>query len=170
MPLSSYSVADVMHTDVETRAPEEPLRPVLEAIVASRYGCYVVVDEQSRPLGIVTGGDLIRHMLADEAPGGAYLKAVLSSPEALARYVRESEHAHGDRVADVMTAPALTVDPDDSLQDVAHLFRTHRVRRFPVARDGVLIGIIRRLDLVGPILAILGEAEQPGRDGEPARE
>ena len=170
MPLSSYTVADVMHTDVETRTPEDPLRPVLEAITDSRYGCYTVVDEQSRPLGIVTARRLIRHMLADEAPSGAYLKAVLNSPEALARYVRESEHEHGDRVADVMTAPALTVGPDDSLQDVAQLFRTHPVRRLAVARDGVLVGIVRRLDLVGPILALLGEAKGPAGDGGPARE
>ena len=170
MPLQSYTVADVMQTDAETRTREDPLRPVLEEIAASRYGCYIVVDEQSRPLGIVTSGDLIRHILADGAPSGAYLKAVLSSPEALSRYVRDSEHARGDRVADAMTAPALTVGPDDSLKDVAQLFRTQPVRRLVVVRDGVLVGIIRRVDLIGPIVALLGEAKGPASDGEPGRD
>lgn len=54
----------------------------------------------------------------------------------------------GQTVADIMTSDVVTVSEDTDAETVAHLLTTMRVRRVPVVRDGRLVGIVSRSDLV----------------------
>jgi CBS-domain-containing membrane protein len=64
-------------------------------------------------------------------------------------YVR----AHGPKVADVMTRDVITVTPEIPAETIARLIERHRIKRVPVVRDGKLIGIVSRADLVRMIAA-----------------
>ena len=49
-----------------------------------------------------------------------------------------------------MTHPAVTVQPDDSVEHAARLMYVRRVKRLPVTdTDGHLVGIISRADVLG---------------------
>jgi acetoin utilization protein AcuB len=50
-------------------------------------------------------------------------------------------------VSDYMTANPVSVSESDSILDVAELMKEKQVRRFPVLRDGELVGIITDRDL-----------------------
>lgn len=160
MPLSTITVADVMHADPPSIGLDEPVREALDRVTRSEFNCLVVVDEQQRPAGIVTEGDILRRVLAEEAPGGPYLRAILASDEAVLRHVRDAERAHGHRVRDLMTSPVATVTPGDSLQHVAEVLGTAPFRQLPVVRDGVLVGLVRSHDVMAPILRQHEEAER----------
>lgn len=54
----------------------------------------------------------------------------------------------GRVVADIMTRDVLTVEEASSLEEAAELFLTRRIRRLPVIRDGTLVGVLTRADLV----------------------
>lgn len=54
----------------------------------------------------------------------------------------------GRTVADIMTTDVVTVSEDSDVETVAGILTTRRVRRLPVVRDGKVIGIISRADLV----------------------
>ncbi len=54
----------------------------------------------------------------------------------------------GDRVGELMTSPAITVDEDAGIEEVAALMATNDVNRIPVVRQGRLVGIIARADIV----------------------
>lgn len=54
-----------------------------------------------------------------------------------------------------MTHHVITVDPDTSLQAIANLFEQHGIKRVPVVKDGQLVGIVSRANLV-QALAIHG--------------
>jgi CBS domain-containing protein len=49
---------------------------------------------------------------------------------------------------DVMSAPVISVGEETSLQEIARLLTTHRIKRVPVVRDGRIVGIVSRADLV----------------------
>lgn len=51
-------------------------------------------------------------------------------------------------VRDVMRTEVRTVDPDVTLPDLERRFVAHRVSGFPVVRDGRLVGIVSRSDVV----------------------
>lgn len=52
------------------------------------------------------------------------------------------------RVGDVMTAPAVTVDPDTAILSALALMTRRRIRHLPVVRDDALIGFVSIGDLV----------------------
>lgn len=54
----------------------------------------------------------------------------------------------GETVGDVMSRELIEVDEDTPLDEAAELMLTSRVRRLPVIRDGKLVGILSRADLV----------------------
>jgi CBS domain-containing protein len=52
------------------------------------------------------------------------------------------------KIGSIMTAGAITVTESLLARDVAHLMHSKRINRVPVLRDGVLVGIVTRADLV----------------------
>jgi CBS domain-containing protein len=55
-------------------------------------------------------------------------------------------------VAELMTRDVLNVDEDTRLDEIADLFIGHRIRRVPVVRDGRLVGVVSRPDLLRHVL------------------
>ncbi len=54
----------------------------------------------------------------------------------------------GRTVADIMSSDVVTVGEDTDAETVAQILISRRVRRVPVVRDGAVIGIVSRSDLV----------------------
>jgi CBS domain-containing protein len=52
------------------------------------------------------------------------------------------------KIADVMTAPAMTVDPDTAVMSGLSLMTRRRIRHLPVVQDGSVVGFISIGDLV----------------------
>ncbi len=83
-------VSDLMHKGAELPlcAPTTPMSEALLEMTAKRLGCVCIVDEAKRPVGIVTDGDLRRHMLDDilRRPAGEIMTPQPRSirPQALA--------------------------------------------------------------------------------------
>ncbi len=160
MPLSKYSVIEVMQRDVASADPADPMRQVFSDIAATEHGCFVVVDEQHYPIGIVTEGDVIRMVLSAEVPGGHHLSAIMSSVESIANHLDSVKRSRGDVVADCMTSPVVTVDEQDTLQRVAEIFAENHFHMVPVVRCGRLVGLVRSVDLLGPIMQVYDEARR----------
>ena len=51
-------------------------------------------------------------------------------------------------VGELMTSPAITADEDEAIEEVAALMATNNVNRIPIVREGRLVGIITRADIV----------------------
>ena len=55
---------------------------------------------------------------------------------------------HGRTVGDIMTRGVISITEDTDVETIAHLLTSQRIRRVPVLREGRLIGIVSRSDLV----------------------
>lgn len=120
---SLRTVRDVMH--VGDRVPLVPLgTPMSEAIMAMTgkgFGCVGVVDGDGRLVGIVTDGDLRRHLSGDLL------------------------HA---RVDDVMTRNPKTTRPDAPLGRVIATLNVASITALFVVEDGRPVGVIHVHDLL----------------------
>jgi CBS-domain-containing membrane protein len=134
---------DVMTRDVASVKPTARLREAVQLLVNQNYRALPVVDDQRRVIGIVTNGDLVER-------GGLGLRMELLSALTAEQLAHELAVVEDEKtVADVMTRPAVTVDPEANLADVAHLMVTRRLKRLPVVdRFGALVGMISRVDLL----------------------
>jgi len=73
-----------------------------------------------------------------------WLETFSSAEQLMAEFVK----AHGRKAKDVMTRRVISVDPDTSLQEIANLLEKHGIKRVPVLKDGRLVGIVSRANLV----------------------
>ena len=64
-------------------------------------------------------------------------------------------------VAELMTRDVLTVDEQTPLNEIADLFIRHRIRRVPVVRDGRLVGVVSRPDLLKHVLESETRLQEP---------
>lgn len=136
---------DVMTTTVYTVDGETPIAAIARLLLERRISGVPVVDAENRVIGVVSERDLMRRPETGTARRpGWWLGLVASNDELAAEYVK----THGTKASEVMSRPAITVAEDTDLADVAGLLDRRGIKRVPVVRDGKLVGIISRANLL----------------------
>ena len=146
-------VRQVMTTDVLAFKPEDKVQAAAEAMAARSIGGAPVVDDANRVVGMLRDDDLIvsdvrLHMPTVISVLGAYLEL----PSSAHRFDEEVRKAVGASVGDVMTPNPETCSEDDTVEQVATALHEHDVSRLPVVRDGNLVGIVSRGDILKEIV------------------
>ena len=137
--------ADVMTTDVITVTPETTVRDIATLLHSKRISGVPVVDAAGQILGIVTEGDLVlREAIAGEHRRSWWL-TLFDNPNVLAR---DYAKTHGRIARDIMTTSVISVDPTATLPEIAKTLERHRIKRVPVIKDGLLMGIVTRSNLL----------------------
>lgn len=159
---------DIMTTDPVTVPPETPLEAVAALMADRGISGLPVVDADGRLVGLVTDGDLMRRLSAKEDKPASFFAALLG---ANADQAQAYARAHGRRVRDVMSTDLATVTEDATVEEVAHILETRRIRRVPVLRDGRLVGVVSRADLLRAVMApVASGAEEEASDPRIRRE
>lgn len=57
----------------------------------------------------------------------------------------------GKDVKAIMSKNIVSVSEDTPVEEIARLMTTHRIKRVPVMRDGAVVGIVSRADIVSAI-------------------
>ncbi|MEU8514672.1 CBS domain-containing protein [Kitasatospora sp. NPDC048722] len=135
------SVIDVMTREVVTARPDTPFKEIAELFQRNDITAIPVVDDQQRPLGVVSEADLIRKAAVLPDPEGRFPGRWLSAGD---RARAEAETAGG-----LMTSPAVTARPGWSVAEAARAMDRGKVKRLPVVDEiGRLVGIVSRADLL----------------------
>ncbi len=157
-------VRDIMTTAVATVTRDTPVADVVNLLLQRHISAVPVVDDDGNVLGMVSEGDLLRrHETGTERHRSWWLGMLSSSEELAADYVK----SHGQHAGEVMTHPAITTGEDTPLAEIADILESHRIKRLPVVRDGKLVGLVARADLLRALAAEairLGAGEPPTDD------
>ena len=138
------TVKDIMTSHVLAVRTSTPYKDMAVQFHRERVSAFPVVDDEGKVVGIVSEGDL----LPKETPNP---RNPVRTPgmEAHILYLRDEKKAEACSAADLMTEPAVTVGPDDTVDHAARVMYLHRVKRLPVVdADGGLVGIISRADVL----------------------
>ena len=140
----------VMTRTVVTVPADATVWAAADILLGARVSAAPVVDADGRMLGIVSEADLLNRPEIGTVPSRSWLQRLLTDEAILARdYLR----SHSHRVADVMTRKVVAIDERTDLKDVAALMQKHRIKRVPVVRDGKVVGIVFRANLLQGLLA-----------------
>jgi CBS domain-containing protein len=146
---------DIMSQPVITVDPDEEVADVAQILLDNRISAVPVVAN-GRLVGIVSEGDLLRrHETGTERRRRSWWLRLLSPVDEMAR---EYIQAHGLRARDVMTTPVVTIGEETTVAEIANLLENERIKRVPVIRDGEVIGIVSRANL---LQAVAAQARRP---------
>ncbi len=137
------TVKDVMTTHVIAVRKSASFKEMAERLREQRVSAFPVVDDDGRVIGVVSEADLLTKEALDGGDAGmpGMISGILRN--------KEQEKAAGLTAADLMTQPAVTVEPGDSVEQAARLMYARRVKRLPVTDEsGRLVGIISRADVL----------------------
>jgi CBS domain-containing protein len=148
---------DVMTPAVRSVNPDTPVREVAKILRDHGISAVPVVDEACTPIGMISEGDLIGRDEADREARRDWWLNLLADGEMLNPDFLASLRPLERRARDLMSAPLITVGEETEISEIARLLTAHRIKRVPVLRDGRIVGIVSRADLVRALAA--GETE-----------
>ena len=154
------NAADIMAPDVICADPETPLSELIGLMLKNRVSAVPIVM-QGRVVGIVSEGDLLRRAeTGTEGRPPRWLELITSTDRLAADYVK----THGVKASEVMTRDVVAVAAETPLAEIARLMEAHRIKRVPVLRDGRLIGIVARRNLLQALASRLNAAPATASD------
>jgi CBS domain-containing protein len=154
---------DIMTTDVITVDPDTTVQ-ALAALLAERgISGAPVVDSSGRLVGIISEGDLLHRAEIGTARRHRERRRSWWLDHFASDLAREYVKSHGRIVKDIMTRDVVTVTENTDLADVAALLEARRIKRVPVVREGKIVGIISRANIVRAVGSSKGA---PPREGE----
>lgn len=147
---SQLMVRDIMTPHAITVQAVQPLGEVARLMVQHDIRAVPVVDEAGSLVGMITHKELLRYLIPD------FLQRTKSGEF---RALTRAEVARGSAgpalipAREAMARSVLCVSEDQTLADVANLMNSKNVDRFPVVREGVVVGFLTRADLIRRLIA-----------------
>jgi CBS domain-containing protein len=158
--------ADVMTTDVITVDPETTVQSLATLLAERGISGAPVVDASGHLVGVISEGDLLHRAEIGTARRHRERRRSWWLDHYASEVVREYVKDHGRTVKDVMTRDVVTVTEETELADVAALLEVKRIKRVPVVRDGKVVGIISRANIVRAVGATKGAPSQGGENDD----
>ncbi|MGB7784591.1 MAG: CBS domain-containing protein [Salinimicrobium sp.] len=130
------SVSDYMQTNLITFTEDQTIFEVMELLMKHKISGGCVVNERNELLGVISEGDCMKH-ISDS------------------RYYNMPMEDY--RVENRMTCNVTTIDANMNVLDAAKKFIEHKFRRFPIVRNGKLVGQISQRDVLQAALNLRGQ-------------
>lgn len=115
--------ADVMNTPIIAASPQASAREVALYMLLGGFSGVPIAEHDGSLVGIVTELDLIRTL-------------------------RAGKSLDQTRVIEIMTRDVITVDATAPLEEIMEILDSERILRVPVMRDGKMVGLVSRPDLL----------------------
>jgi len=154
---------DVMTENVVCVTQATPVHEAVRLMLRRHISAVPVVDAGRRVVGMLSEGDLLRaegsgHDPAAERAGaverawwlGAMLQEGGGRPEAA-----------GESAGELMSRNVVSATEDTTVSEIAAILERNRIKRVPVLRDGVIVGIVSRANLLHALANTIVDHHEP---------
>ncbi|GFN33468.1 CBS domain-containing protein [Paenibacillus xylaniclasticus] len=138
---------DIMNEHVYKVKENDTVRSVIEKFIDYNISGLPIVNDRNEIVGYISDGDIMRYIgkKSDRVVGNFYYIAVISDPEMLEDKVK---HILDLNVLVIAKRKVITADWDEELDQVAAILGKKQIKKLPIVRNGVLVGIISRGDVI----------------------
>jgi CBS-domain-containing membrane protein len=103
------------------------------------------LTDDGRVIGVLSGADFIhREKIGTEKHRAWWLEAIMPASVLALDYAK----SHGRKVSELMSENVISAAEDTRLSEIANILEKHRIKRVPILKDGKLIGIVSRSNLI----------------------
>jgi len=148
---------DVMVRDVVTVRPDTEVAEAIKLLTEHDVSALPVLDQAGDLVGILSEADLIRRAEIGTETHRPWWSEAMTGASTLAE---EFAKSHGKKVGEVMTYGVISVTEETPLAEIAALFERRRIKRVPVVKDGKLVGIVSRSNLIQALASVVGRIDQ----------
>ncbi len=163
------NVASIMTRQTISARPDSTVAEIAKLLTDHDISAVPVCAEDGALLGMISEGDLVRPFREEHSLRSAWWLGVLSRGKTLAQKLADYIQTDQRCARDLMTHAVITTSETTTPAEIADLLLRHRIKRVPVVRNGQLVGIVSRADLVRALSVwrdTLGEREwQPSPGG-----
>jgi CBS domain-containing protein len=132
------TVRDVMNNQAFRVYPATSVRELLDLMRRHQLKAVPVVGEKREVLGVVSEGDILRHLLPMIGRAGG---AENVAPA-------EAENLYETPVREIMSRSVMCISEDQALTEVVSTMINKNVERLPVVHEGKLTGFLTRADVM----------------------
>ena len=141
-------VSEVMRTSIATVVPATDLVEATRLLLETNQRALPVLDDKKTLVGIVSEGDFLRRAEL----GMSYIDrprydVIFGPGESAAHFVQ----LYGKRVEQIMTPKPISIDAEQTIDDVIDLMEAHDISQVPVKSAGILVGLVTRFELVAAV-------------------
>lgn len=144
----ALTAGDIMTRDVITVGPDDPVPKVAQLLGDHGISAAPVCDERGRMMGMISEGDLMLPFGAENSMKRTWWLTLLADGIDLGPQFVDYIRADDRRARDLMVTRMITAPESASVPEIADLLGRHRIKRVPIVRDGELVGIVSRADVL----------------------
>jgi len=137
------TVRDVMTTQPFRVYPDTPVRELLDLMGRHQLRGVPVVGEKREVLGVISEGEILRHLLPVIGRVGS------GEP----RSASGGADLYETPVREIMTRSVMCISEDQTLAEVVSTMINKNVERLPVVQEGRLTGLLTRADVMRKLFA-----------------
>lgn len=142
---------DCMTTTVTTVGLATPLRELAKILYEKNINGVPVVDTDNKVVGVVCESDLLNQNTPLHIPTVFVILDSIIPLENPWRLHKDFKKLTASTVEDVYSFPAVCVDPDTDITEVAQIMTSKKFYTIPVIRDGELVGVLGKGDIIKAI-------------------
>ena len=146
--LPPMTAGDIMTKDVLFVGPDVPTRTMAKLLLEKGVSAAPVVAASGEVVGMVSEADLLGRQIQERTPNRMWWLEMLAEGEDLATEFLDYLKNNDPVVGNVMKTPVITVSESTRIEEIAQILERHHIKRVPVVRDGHLVGIVARADLI----------------------
>jgi CBS domain-containing protein len=148
-------VRDIMDANPQTVREDTPVQDVIKLLRQNELPGVPVVNEGGRCVGIVTENDLVISDDEGDLHLPHYIELIggIVFLEPLQRFEARLNKAFAANAEDMMTSDPVTVAPETTVREAAHVIAEQGHNRLPVVDHGRLVGVVTRVDVLGALAA-----------------
>ena len=151
------NATDVMVRNVVTVHPETDMAEAVKLLAEHDVSALPVLDGMDNLVGMLSEADLIHRVeIGTEKHRSWWQEAVTGASTLAADFAK----SHGKKVGEIMTTGVVSVSEDTPLSEIAATLERNGVKRVPVVRDGKLVGIVSRSNLIQALASVVGRVDQ----------
>jgi CBS domain-containing protein len=134
-----------MVRDVITVGPDTSVAEAAQLMAKNDVSALPVVDQRHQLVGIISEADLLhRKEIGTDIHRTWWVEALIPATTLAAEFAK----SHGRRVEELMSQHLIAATEDTPLAEIAGTLERHRIKRVPITRDGKLVGIVSRANLI----------------------
>jgi len=151
----------VMTKKVASARPDDTVAEVARLLTAHDISAVPVCDASGALLGMLSEGDLMRPFGEAFAMKRAWWLNILAEGTDIAPAFVDYLRMDHRKASDLMSRPVITATESMTLPEIADLLAEHHIKRVPIVRDGKIVGIVSRADIVRALATKPGEVVEP---------